>query len=108
MVKKLMRVAIAVLLILVFVVGCAQTGTTTPSASGAPVSASTAPASTEPSAAPSASASTVDQSKTEIVIGAVRSQTGVFALFDQTAFGPCYRMWVDKVNEGWRHFCQGV
>ena len=40
----------------------------------------------------------IDKNKTEIVIGAVRSQTGVFALFDQTAFGPCYRMWVDKVN----------
>lgn len=42
--------------------------------------------------------SKIDQSKSEIVIGAVRSQTGVFALFDQTAFGPCYRMWVDQVN----------
>jgi hypothetical protein len=41
---------------------------------------------------------TIDPDKEEILIGAVRSQTGVFAMFDQTAFGPCYRMWVDKVN----------
>lgn len=45
-----------------------------------------------------APAANVDTSKESIKVGAVRSQTGVFAMFDQTAFGPCYRMWVDKVN----------
>ena len=49
-------------------------------------------------AAESESGYTIDPDKTEILVGAVRSQTGVFAMFDQTAFGPCYRMWVDKVN----------
>jgi branched-chain amino acid transport system substrate-binding protein len=36
--------------------------------------------------------------KDKIVVGGVRSQSGVFALFDQTAFGPCYRMWVAEAN----------
>ena len=58
---------------------------------------SEAPAAEEKSEAP-APAADVDPNKDSIKVGAVRSQTGVFAMFDQTAFGPCYRMWVDKVN----------
>ena len=45
-----------------------------------------------------APATEVDQSKETIVFGGARSQSGVFAIFDQTVFGPIYRMWVDKVN----------
>ncbi|MDR2487691.1 MAG: amino acid ABC transporter substrate-binding protein [Clostridiales Family XIII bacterium] len=37
--------------------------------------------------------------KTKIVIGGVRSQSGVFAIFDQTAMGPLYRMWADEINK---------
>ena len=37
--------------------------------------------------------------KDKIVIRAVRPQTGHFALFEQTAFGPNYKMWVDMVNQ---------
>ncbi|MDR2354866.1 MAG: amino acid ABC transporter substrate-binding protein [Clostridiales Family XIII bacterium] len=40
----------------------------------------------------------VDTEKTEIVIGGVRSQSGPLAIFDQTAFGPIYRMWADEIN----------
>jgi branched-chain amino acid transport system substrate-binding protein len=36
--------------------------------------------------------------KTSIVFGAARSQSGVYAFFDQNAFGPIYRMWADQVN----------
>jgi branched-chain amino acid transport system substrate-binding protein len=41
---------------------------------------------------------TVDTEKTEIVIGGVRSQSGPLAIFDQTAFGPIYRMWAEDIN----------
>jgi len=40
----------------------------------------------------------IDPNKETIVIGGVRSQSGVFAVFDETAFGPMYRMWADKIN----------
>jgi branched-chain amino acid transport system substrate-binding protein len=40
------------------------------------------------------------EEKTSIVIGASRPLTGPLAIFDQTAFGPVFRMWVDEVNAG--------
>ena len=40
----------------------------------------------------------VDTDKESIVIGGVRSQSGVYAMFDATSFGPIYRMWVEQVN----------
>lgn len=88
MLKKTLQLAIAVLLVVALFAGCAGGGT---------------PAKPTDSAQPSADASAstgkpIDPNKTEILVGAVRSQTGVFAMFDQTAFGPCYRMWVEKVN----------
>jgi branched-chain amino acid transport system substrate-binding protein len=88
--KSLPRLLIAVLLVVSLFAGCNQTAKkdTSPAAS------------TEPAATATVSTGKpVDPNKTEIVIGAVRSQTGVFALFDQTAFGPCYRLWVDEVNK---------
>jgi branched-chain amino acid transport system substrate-binding protein len=33
-----------------------------------------------------------------IVLGGVRSQSGPNAIFEQTAFGPQYKMWVDDLN----------
>ncbi|MBN1696160.1 MAG: amino acid ABC transporter substrate-binding protein [Spirochaetales bacterium] len=38
------------------------------------------------------------EEKTKIVIGASRSLKGPFAIYDQMAWGPIYRMWVDEVN----------
>lgn len=70
--KTLPRILIALLLVLGLFAGCAQT---------------------------SSGGKKIDKNKTEIVIGGVRSQTGAQAVFDQTAFGPCYRMWVDEINE---------
>ncbi len=40
----------------------------------------------------------IDKNKTSIVFGGARSQSGVFAFFDQAAFGPIYRMWAEEVN----------
>jgi branched-chain amino acid transport system substrate-binding protein len=40
----------------------------------------------------------IDPDKKSIVIGGVRSQSGALAIFDQTAFGPLYRMWVEEIN----------
>jgi branched-chain amino acid transport system substrate-binding protein len=74
--KSVWRIAVSLLLVFGFVLGCAgcaQSGTT--------------------------GAKKIDKNKTEIVIGAVRSQTGANAIFDQTAYGPCYRMWVSKINK---------
>ncbi|MDR0874657.1 MAG: ABC transporter substrate-binding protein [Clostridiales Family XIII bacterium] len=34
-----------------------------------------------------------------IVVGGVRSQTGANAIFEQTAFGPQYKMWIDELNK---------
>ena len=40
-----------------------------------------------------------DMYKDVITIRGVRPATGVNAVFEQTAFGPQYRMWVDEVNQ---------
>lgn len=96
--KSLPRLLIAVLLVLVLLAGCAQTGTgTSPSASSAAPATSAAPAASE---APVVSTGKpIDPNKTEILIGASRSITGYDAVFEQTAFGPCYKMWADEVNK---------
>lgn len=70
--RTLPRLLIALLLVLGLFAGCAQTGS---------------------------GGKKIDKNKSEIVMGIVRSQTGVQAIFDQTAYGPCYRMWVDLVNK---------
>ena len=33
-----------------------------------------------------------------ILMGGARAQSGAFTLFDQAAFGPSFRLWVDEVN----------
>ena len=105
--KTRYRVLAAILLLAVVLSGCSTTTSSTntpattspdaPSNSSAPPSASTSSA---PPASPSDSASSapVDTSKTSIVIGGSRPQTGVYAVFEQTGFGPVYRMWVEEVN----------
>ncbi len=40
----------------------------------------------------------IDKNKDKIVFGGARSQSGVYAFFDQAAFGPIYRMWAEEVN----------
>jgi len=70
--KSLPRLLIALVLVLSLFAGCAQSGS---------------------------GGKKIDKNKTEIVVGGVRSQTGAQAVFDQTAFGPCYRMWVKEVND---------
>jgi branched-chain amino acid transport system substrate-binding protein len=94
MLKKSIHALLAILMVVALLAGCGQStgGDTSPSG--------TAPSSATPSSTAPADESSAPPKgdKSEIVIGAVRSQTGVFAMFDQTAFGPCYRMWVDEVN----------
>ena len=36
--------------------------------------------------------------KETIVIGAARPLTGPLEIFEQTSFGPIYKMWIDEVN----------
>ena len=98
--KSLPKATFALLLALMLVfslfAGCAEKTN-----SGSETSDSGEPSA---SAAENASPETAEQNdpdkpdKEKILVGAVRSQTGVYALFDQVAFGPCYRMWVDEVN----------
>ena len=40
----------------------------------------------------------IDKNKDTIVFGGSRSMTGVYAFFEQSAYGPIYKMWVDDVN----------
>ena len=40
-----------------------------------------------------------DMSKDVITLRGVRPSTGVNAIFEQTSFGPQYRMWVDEINQ---------
>lgn len=91
MLKRTLSVMIVFLMILAVFAGCNNGGnpgsTATPSNTGAPANTD-GNGTTDPPA-----------DKTSIVVGGVRSQSGVFATFDETAFGPCYRMWADKVNE---------
>jgi ABC-type branched-subunit amino acid transport system substrate-binding protein len=37
--------------------------------------------------------------KQSLVFGGVRSKTGANAIFEQTSFGPQYKMWVDELNQ---------
>ncbi|MDW7739294.1 MAG: amino acid ABC transporter substrate-binding protein [Bacillota bacterium] len=39
------------------------------------------------------------EDKDVLIFGGSRSQSGPFAVFDEVAFGPIYRMWADEVNE---------
>ncbi len=36
--------------------------------------------------------------KDEIVIGAARPQTGPLSVFEESSFGPCYKLWAEEVN----------
>ncbi len=84
MLKRTLQLAIALLLMAALLVGCAGGGSTTsPAPSGEPSVSTGKP---------------VDPNKTSIVFGAARSQSGVFAVFDQTVFGPIYRMWAEEIN----------
>lgn len=40
----------------------------------------------------------IDRNKDTIVFGGSRSMTGVYAFFEQSAYGPIYKMWVDDIN----------
>ena len=40
----------------------------------------------------------IDKNKDTIVFGGSRSITGVYAFFEQSAYGPIYKMWADDIN----------
>ncbi|NLL40156.1 MAG: ABC transporter substrate-binding protein [Clostridiales bacterium] len=90
MLKRTLAVLIALLMIAAVFAGCNKAGkteTTDPPSVDENVGTEDTGKDTQPAA-----------EKESIVFGGVRSQSGVFATFDETAFGPCYRMWADKVN----------
>ena len=40
----------------------------------------------------------IDKNKTHITFGAARPLSGVYQVFEESVFGPVYKMWVDEVN----------
>ena len=99
---KILAILLAVVLLAGLATACGgKTTTTTPPASGG----QTSPDNSGGSSAPPASGDLVergyqkDMKKDVITIRAVRPTTGDEAIFDQTAFGPQYRMWVDEINK---------
>jgi branched-chain amino acid transport system substrate-binding protein len=61
--------------------------------------ADTAPADTTEPADSGDTGTAPASDKDKIVIGGVRSSSGTNAIFEQTAFGPQYKMWVDELNQ---------
>jgi branched-chain amino acid transport system substrate-binding protein len=91
MLKRSLNALLAILMVVALLAGCAGSSGTdvSPSASSAGSSAA-APSSDSPAGA--------SEAPEAIVFGAARSQSGVFAVFDQTVFGPIYRMWAEEIN----------
>ncbi len=69
-----------------------------PAATPTPEAPPEAPAPT-PTKAPTVVPTVAPPTKDKIVIGAARPISGPLAIFEETAFGPCYKMWVEEVNE---------
>ena len=115
--KRLLVFIIALLFATSLLAGCGNGGGTETSTgtSSATSSASTTPSTTPSTSAsastpPPAAAETTPPSsapdnrpadydtRTEIVIGAARPVSGVFTVYEESVFGPIWRMWVDEVN----------
>jgi branched-chain amino acid transport system substrate-binding protein len=71
-----------------------QSTTVTSTGAGTTVTQST----TVTSTVASTTKTTTKPPKDKIVIGAARPLSGPLNFFEETAFGPVYKMWVDKVN----------
>ena len=101
--RKWFALLLAFAFLTALIAGCG--GGSSPPASSPPAS-SASPASPSP-ASPSSTGSgdlvergyQKDMKKDVITIRAVRPITGDEAIFDQTAFGPHYRMWQDEINK---------
>jgi branched-chain amino acid transport system substrate-binding protein len=78
----------------VLLAGCGGNAAKT---SDTPAASSPAASSSAPSEAPAPS-SNIDPNKNTIRIGMARPESGVYEVFEQTVFGPIYKMWVDEVN----------
>ncbi len=94
--RFLMLCAVFLLLasVAVLAAACGGNGTTTTSSAAGGGTATTV--------AGGGAATTIDPalaSKTKIVIGAARPVSGPLSFFEQNAFGPAYKLWVDDVNK---------
>ena len=91
--RSLVKLVLSLLLIVTLLAGCAQKPASQPSPGS-----TTTPGSPEPTE--TCSSKPIDPNKDTILFGAARSQSGVFAVFDESVFGPIYRMWADEQRTG--------
>ena len=79
-----------------------STQSSPPAETGSQGGTSTAPADTgsqgEASTSPEGNTTPADPGKTEILLGASRPLSGVYQVFEDSVFGPIYKMWVDEIN----------
>ena len=104
--KKISAITLAVLLLATLALSACNSGGSQPDnqqPAASPSAESSQPAASDNQ--PAASGDMVergyqkDMQKDIITIRAVRPLTGDEAIFDQTAFGPQYRMWEDEINQ---------
>ena len=101
MIKKLSVLILAIALLGSLAVGCTDKNKPSPNpgTSTTPGGASTVSPNATNSGELVAKGYQKDMKKDVITIRAVRPTTGDEAIFDQTAFGPQYRMWEDEINK---------
>ena len=85
---KALALALALVLCVGIFAGCKTKDPVTPTPDGS--QATPTPAETE--------GTPVDSEKTHIVLGAARPLSGVYQVFEDSVFGPIYKMWVDEIN----------
>ncbi len=98
MLKRAGKIVLPLLICLVFMItllpGC-DNGTATTTTTKAPTTTSTT---TPVKTTTPVETTTPTINADKIIIGASRSVTGPLSIYEQSAFGPIYKMWVDEIN----------
>ena len=89
---KVLALALALVLCIGTFAGCKAKTDPPAQATNPPANQPTEQANDDTPAAP------IDSEKTHIVLGAARPLSGVYQVFEDSVFGPIYKMWVDEVN----------
>ncbi|MDR0874662.1 MAG: ABC transporter substrate-binding protein [Clostridiales Family XIII bacterium] len=99
--KKSLALILALATVLVFALsGCGGGGGSSTDTPAAPADNGSATAEAPPAASGELveTGSQSDATKDALIVRGVRSSTGTNAIFEQTAFGPQYKMWIDELN----------